>query len=195
MITENDPKQIKYRLMISNMRICAYAGIMFGIWSLLRFSLYYSLLNVDLSVTVSVDYVRKIVELIPATYREMVDSFLYSGLLLSLVLDLILRCYIGQAAIVDSEAKKRKTPVYIILAVLLGLELIQDALYQMCVLPQLKETDKLIDDMTASALLDMASAIAYIVLAISAMGARTLRKRLKKEGKSLSDLQGGDALE
>lgn len=182
MITENDPLQVKYRRMMYNMTISGIAVIGFGAWSLLRMVMYFVFHHVDFVGMVD----RQLADELDALgfhSHGIVNVVVLLIFMSFLVLDLILRCYIGRSAITDAAAKKKKTVVYIIFAFVMGAILISGCVTQVgATYFSEKLSERVVYELTTSAVIDFTSGFAFLELAVSSVAARIYRKKLKDCG-------------
>lgn len=179
MTLENDPRQIKYRQMISNMNISGTAVIVFGVWSVLRAILYFVLHRVDLAALL-VDGIEEMTN-IEHTFMNDFTFLVFQSIL---VADLAVRVYVGRSAVADAAGRK-KSPFYIFLAFVMGWGLASGFVSEVALSFSDDATEKLMHEMTASAVIDLISCFAFFELGVSSVVARMLRKKLKSDGKMI----------
>ena len=180
MVIENDPKQVRYRRMASNMTISGTAVIVFGIWSVLRSILYFSLHHVDL-----IELVGDEIEDLTEAEHGFLNNYAFLIVLAFLIMELIVRIYVGRSAATDAAAKKKKSPVYIALAAFMGWMFITGFISETVLTFSDSVSDRIIHELTASAVIDAMSGFAFLELAVSSVAARILRKKMLGEGKMI----------
>ena len=156
--------------------------ITFGLWSVIKAASFFITQPVDLIKALGIE------EDVTATATEFAKDnvnvdvrFVVSGVILAMIfsymiLAVLLRCYIGRSAITESRGLKKKTVIYIILAVLMSISLIM-ALSNVS-LGEPAADGNVLDAALTSRLLDLTSLIALVDLIISAVRVRRLRKKL-----------------
>ena len=180
MVIENDPKQVRYRKMANNMTVSGMAVIAFGVWSVLRAILYFVLHHVDL-----VKLVRDEIGEVTDIEYTFLNNFIFLLVLGFLVTELIARIYVGRSAAADAAARKKKSPVYIFLTIIMGWLCISGFISQIALTFSDDMTERVIEELEASAIMDAISGFALLELAVSSVAARILRKKLRSEGKMI----------
>lgn len=182
MQADNELTQIKLRKYESKLAVSGKAVITFGLWSVIKAALFFITQPVDLIKALGIE------EEVTATATEFAKNnvnvevrFVVSGVILAMIfsymiLAVLLRCYIGRSAITESRGLKKKTVIYIILAVLMSISLIM-ALSNVF-LGEPDADGNVLDAALTSRLLDLTSLIALVDLIISAVRVRRLRKKL-----------------
>ena len=110
-----------------------------------------------------------------------------AAILLVLLADISIRFYVGRSAIVDGRRQKRKSIVYVIMAIFLAAGLVSSTVNRF-VPSEWKETsawDDMMNSMDASIFIDLTSLLAFIEMIVAAIMVRRLRKSLGAE--NLSD--------
>ena len=182
MAAENDPRQIKYRLMTHNMTISATAVIAFGAWSILRSVLYFTLHHVDFVAMMDAEFSDNLSQL-GENAHTATNIVAYCVFLSFLIFDLLLRLYVGRSAITDAKMRKKKTVLYIIIAIFMGISLVSGFISEVAVSFSDDITERIFSELMASSVIDLTSGFACLELAFSAIAARGYRKKLRAEGK------------
>ncbi|MBQ8942173.1 MAG: hypothetical protein IJ062_10095 [Firmicutes bacterium] len=184
MITENDLYQIKYRRMAHNMSVSGAAVIAFGAWSILRSILYFIFHHIDF-ITVFDKESAKMLETLGNHIYGALNAAILLFFVAFLVIDLLLRYYVGRSAITDAKASKKKTVLYIILALIMGFGLVTDSVSDIVSHFSDDISEKIVYEVMTSAVIDLTSGFAFLELALSSIAARMYRKKLKAEGKMI----------
>ncbi|MBQ6555224.1 MAG: hypothetical protein IJL89_08335 [Firmicutes bacterium] len=182
MITENDPRQINYRHMAHNMTISGIAVIGFGVWSILRAILYFVFHHIDFIAVFDIELAKMLD--VAGHYTHTAANVIVLLFFISfLVIELLLRFYVGRSAMIDAAAKKKKSIIYIILALFMGFGLVTDFFTEISKFFSNDLSERIVYEVMASVVIDLTSGFAFLVLALSSIAARIYRKKLRDEGK------------
>lgn len=182
MPVENDPKQIQYRRCVRNVVISGAAVILFGVWSVVKAAFYFSLNRVDLI---------SLLDLEVASLMNEADIQLYSFMnllcllivLFFLGIDIPIRLYVTYSAVTDARGIKKKSFIYIVLAVIMGIGMITGVVQGIRTSASSEIPEQLSRGMATSAAINLTSFLALFVLTVSSIRLRVLRGKLKEEGK------------
>lgn len=184
MAVENDPKQILYRRCARNMVISGGALILFGVWSVVKAAFYFSLNRVDFLSLADPEYSISLAQQGDQVYST--ENFIFLLIILILLgIDIPIRFYIGHSAVRDARGIKKKSVVYIVLAILMGIRMIMEAARGFFRFSSSEIPEEVARGVTTSAVINLTSIMALFVLIVSSIRLRTLRRKMKEEGKQI----------
>ena len=105
----------------------------------------------------------------------VIYDILFSVVIIALVIDLVFRLFIGLSSISEGKGKK-KTPVYIIFAILYALVCLSTDIYVIATIPDSQSKLSSI----SSLLIDLTSCLALVAITVSSISIRVLRKKSEK---------------
>ena len=172
----NNPDQIKYRKYAYNMIIGGIAVIAFSVWSVIKAAFYLAFQGVDLSAFLDEDSAAFLrgadmmqLRVLNIAFAVIVFSFL--------AIDLAVRFYIGRSAIMDAQGRKEKSPVYIVLALMIGIGLINGMFFGAGAAEQSEAAAEVTRALSASRMVDLTSVRALVELAVSSILVRHYRRK------------------
>lgn len=198
MLTErNDSERIRLRRYSDRLAICGGGVIMFSLWNVMRIVLFAIAQPHDLIRMINLDeFAGELEEALlansdlsasmgAADLRSLINAVIIGFFFLFFACLLLPLFYMGRSAIVDGLGLKRKTPVYI-LAALLAAALLT---YSLCprvaaivrefmTAPPQEDALDTFDMLEASFIFDLTNDIAIIELIYCAVRTRLLRKKL-----------------
>ena len=157
--------------------------IAFGIWSIIKAALYYLLIPAETLAKLGQFSQAEELHSLGFTSRE-IGAFIAGVIIFLLLLDFLLRLYIGRSAFIDGRRFRRKGPVYVILAILVSIGLIVSIISRVITLGA-GEDDVLANVISAgnvSVIVDVTSLLALIEMIVAAFMVRKLRRKLGING-------------
>ena len=176
----NDPRQIQLRRCEYNLANSGVALIAFGVWELLRAVFYTILQDVDVTVFIGPQEVKRLVAELGDTALFLMKALFLFVIVFFLLINLLLRWLIGRAAVKDAQGKK-KSPVYIAASALLGVGMFIPYIRILIgAANEVTESTALMNKISSSVFIDLTSGFISLLLVIYAIRTRRLRKQLKK---------------
>lgn len=176
----NDPRQIQLRRCEYNLANSGVALIAFGVWELLRAVFYMILQDVDVTVFIGPQEVNRLVAELGDTGIFLMKAVFLFVIVFFLLINLLLRWLIGRAAVKDAQGKK-KSPVYITAAALLGVGMFISYIRILIgAANEVTESTALMNKIYSSVFIDLTSGFIFLLLVIYAIRTRRLRKQLKE---------------
>ncbi len=169
----------EHALVISGVGVIA-----FGIWSVIKATIYFILIPMEqLTKTGERDVVVGLQSL--GLTDRGIGYLIAVSILFVLMLDFALRLYIGKAAVHDGRRLKKKRFTYVVLAIIVAASLTSN-LVQRCIL--LSSEDALLwgavmASANVSVIVDITSLLALIEMIVAAIMVRRLRRELGISGK------------
>ena len=109
---------VKLRKYENILTISGIGVIAFGLWSVIKAALYFIVQPLDIVSIMPTEEVQALGDL-----KVLMNGVVLGMILFVLMLDLLLRIYIGRSAIAVGRGRKKKKTIYIILAVFVGMSL------------------------------------------------------------------------
>ncbi|MBQ9061018.1 MAG: hypothetical protein IJ128_07730 [Firmicutes bacterium] len=169
--------QIKLRKYEHILAISGTGVIAFSLWSIVK-AVIYVILS-PLSTFSEIMDPKELEQLQTIGIGERAaDISIIGVILLMMILDVLLRIYIGRSAIADGRQGKKKTPVYLVLSILVAAGMIASNINRVQGYFQ-SDTEPVAESirtMTVSWIVDLTSLLALIELIIAGIMVRRLRK-------------------
>ena len=198
MLTErNDSERIRLRRYSDRLAICGGGVIMFSLWNVMRIVLFAIAQPHDLISTINMDeFAGELEEALlansdlsasmgAADLRSLINAVIIGFFFLFFACLLLPLFYMGRSAIVDGRGLKRKTPVYILVALLAAALLtyslcprVVTIIREFMAAPPQADALDTFDILEASFIFDLTNDIAIIELIYCAIRTRLLRKKL-----------------
>lgn len=170
---ERKLRKYEHTMVISGVGI-----ILFGVWSIVKASIFFLITPLEhLAEVLPGDQKEKIAE--DGFSQEAIAYTVLVMILIILLVSLMIRLYIGRAAIQDGRRIRRRRPFYIVCAILIGVSLISSTIATLR--PGSGEEAAWASDLnvaSVSVVVDLTSLLCVVELIISAILVRKLRKKL-----------------
>ena len=169
----------KLRKYENTLSISGAAVIAFGLWSIIKAGLYLAAASPkELFGFFKPEDLEKMNTL--NVSASGVTGIILFGIFSALFIDLLLRLYVGRAAVVDGRHLKKKSIIYVIVSVFLAFGLVSTIVTRIVPSGEAESTawEKAVYAMDASFIVDLTSLFALIEMIIAAIMVRKLRKKL-----------------
>lgn len=193
----NELNQIRLRKYQNRLTVSGTAVIAFGVWGIIRAALFFLTQSVDIIKALGIEHeVKKLEGELPGVDIRFISSGIFLGFVfLIMALDVLLRYYIGRSAILEGRGLKKKSIVYIVIAVIMIIILIIGFIPDSAIGIQVDASGSynIINTALTTRLLDLSSLLALLETVISAIRVRQLRDKLGitiigQEPEDMSDL-------
>lgn len=165
--------QRKLRRYQSLLSISGMAVIVFGLWNILK-----TAMGIILSPDTLLASISQTVEVLPSTTIEFI--VFYGVIFVFLLIELGIRLYIGLSARADSEGKKKKSIVYIVISMIVVSANISG---MACSYFTANILNMSLIIILITIVVDITSVVAFIEMIVAAITVRSVRKQLASEGK------------
>ncbi len=173
----NDSKLRKYEY---TMVISGAGVIAFGVWSVIKAVIV--VISNSLGIFGEFYSEKDMMQLNELGITEQGASLLVAVIVfLLLIIDLLMRLYIGLRAVAEARRLRKTRSAYIVLAVIMGLFLLIGLILRPFQYAQGTYEDDILDSAFASGIADMTSLLAITELVISAVMVRRLRKKAGRQ--------------
>ena len=179
---ETKLRKYEYALVISGVGVIA-----FGLWSIVKAAIYFILIPLDElgSSTQMLDEMGGLQSL-GLTDRET-GYLIAAAALFALLVDFVLRLYVGRSAVIDGRRLKKKRFAYVIWAMFIAAGLVLSVITRAVEMGLGKSGtwDYVIASANVSVVVDLTSLLAVIEMIVAAIMVRRLRRELgisRKEG-------------
>ena len=179
MNNQNGIEQAKLRKYEHTLAISGVGVMAFGIWSVIKAAIYYILVPVKEVGRAFYDMTMLPDE--AAVFSDKSYGYLaISGIMLFLLIDLLLRLYIGRAAFQDGRKIRRRRITYVIAAMFVTVGAIASPILEFFAFGSdtASEWNQMVDTGSVSVIIELTSLLVLIELIVSAIMVRKLRKRL-----------------
>ena len=167
-------RKYKHMLVISGMAVIA-----FGVWSIVKAAVFFLLNPISILGELYDQQTLEQIEALGMTERGL-DLIFFAVIFFMLLVDLILRVYVGRCAVIEGKTVRKKRVIYIIAAILmtvfLAASLVLRAFGPFHTGGE-TETD-VMRQMSVSAVVDLTSMLALADMSRAAIMVRRLRKEL-----------------
>lgn len=192
MKTANDPKQIKLRKYENILAVSGVAVIAFGVWTIIKAAFYLFLNPFNLEIFISPEEIAEAKAEAGEIAGTVMSGVVIAIIFIVLLMDLLLRMYIGRSAYSDGRARKKKSIVYVIIAIFIIFAFANSIGFTISNMingttVEQTEAEEYMSSAFTSLFLDMTSLLALVELAFSAIQVRRLRKDLGIEVKDRKD--------
>ena len=172
-------KEIKLRKYEHSMVVSGGGVIIFGVWSVVKAILFFIVSPAEQFQSIYSDEDAQ--ELYDIGFSNTDASlFIFVAILIILIVDLLLRFYVGRSAILVGRRMRKKEIMYIVIAIFLGLVLFAGffarILFAQDYIAGVKTTAWSTGNV--SSIVDLTSLLALIELIVSSFKVRRLRKEL-----------------
>lgn len=179
----NELDRIKLRRYENILIVSGMGVIAFALWSIVRAAIYYITQPIDIVKSMGLeDELEEFTAGMGAhTAHTVLTVVSMVAVFLVLAVDVSLRVYVGRSAFADGRAKNKKTPVYIVLAVLMAISLIWTTgldIYNAVEGVEKAAELRDLDTASVSNILNITSLLALVELVIASIMVRRLRKKL-----------------
>jgi len=171
-----------YARLRKNEYLLAISGagvIAFGLWSVIKAVIY--LLVLSPKQLVSAIDSNEVTALEAAGISDnSIGIGIICVIVFVLLVDLLLRFYVGRSAIIDGRRQKKKSIVYVVMAILLSIGLISSTITRLAPTEpdEFSTVSNVMDSASASIFIDLTSLLAFVEMIIAAITVRRLRKKL-----------------
>lgn len=173
-------EEIKLRKYEHALVISGVGVIAFGIWSIIKAAIYFILVPLDELGDVQPDEGLAVLQAMGMTDRG-IGYVIAVTVLFVLLLDFVLRLYIGRAAVIDGRRLKKKRFIYVILAMFVAISTISSLVTRGVQLGAGGDTawGGAVQAANVSVIVDLTSLLAVIEMIVAAIMVRRLRKALR----------------
>lgn len=178
--------QSKLRKYENLLAISGAGVIAFGLWSVVKAVIYLLVLSPQQLVSNMAKEGLTDVDMMGLS-QTTASIIAICGVIIALLIDLSLRFYVGRSAIIDGRRQKKKSVVYVIMAILLSMGLISSTITRFTS-PQTgaaQTWDTVVSAADASIFIDLTSLLAFIEMIVAAIMVRRLRKELGKDDREV----------